>query len=393
MIGQRIGIKLADGTFYPILEEGKPAQKKLELTTAQDAQESVQVNLYRENSENDYEFIDTLLIDNIDSNKSGDATLSLIITLDENNRLSASISDDSKGINNTVSSSIVDLNKSFSSYSNNFDIDHINEESFPEIDFSSSESSDDDFNIDDINFDDLDLDRLSENEGKSSWDMLGTDIEIATNPSGLNDFSYLQHNNSKLKIVLIIVLVLAILGLVYFLFFKNSKSDVEKQETSQTVESVSAETKEKKETESLNEKSSSVTKETVSDIKTTSGEDKSLQNSAKEGNLPMEKVGESNDNQLNIKQDVIKEENHQEAMEDKIIVSKSSSMIVPDIPKKSEEAINQKSIKYVIKWGDTLWDISESYYKNPRLYMKIATANNIKNPDFIRAGTTIVIPF
>jgi hypothetical protein len=42
-----IGIKLADGSFYPVLEEGVPKTKKLTLTTARDNQEIVHVVLVR----------------------------------------------------------------------------------------------------------------------------------------------------------------------------------------------------------------------------------------------------------------------------------------------------------------------------------------------------------
>ncbi|HPB67042.1 MAG TPA: LysM peptidoglycan-binding domain-containing protein, partial [Spirochaetales bacterium] len=45
-----------------------------------------------------------------------------------------------------------------------------------------------------------------------------------------------------------------------------------------------------------------------------------------------------------------------------------------------------------IKWGDTLWDISIAYYRTPWLYMTIAKANKIKNPDLIISGTWIYIP-
>ena len=38
---------------------------------------------------------------------------------------------------------------------------------------------------------------------------------------------------------------------------------------------------------------------------------------------------------------------------------------------------------YRIKQGDTLWDISATYYRNPWLYPKLAKANSIKNPDLI----------
>ena len=49
-------------------------------------------------------------------------------------------------------------------------------------------------------------------------------------------------------------------------------------------------------------------------------------------------------------------------------------------------------ILYFTQPGDTLWDIAQSYYNNPWLYKRIATANNIKNPDHIVAGTILVIP-
>ena len=42
-----IGIKLADGTFYPLLEEGNPEKKTIDLTTVMDNQTKVQVDVYR----------------------------------------------------------------------------------------------------------------------------------------------------------------------------------------------------------------------------------------------------------------------------------------------------------------------------------------------------------
>jgi hypothetical protein len=47
---------------------------------------------------------------------------------------------------------------------------------------------------------------------------------------------------------------------------------------------------------------------------------------------------------------------------------------------------------YRIRWGDTLWDISEAFYRNPWLYPRIARFNNIRNPDLIISGRTIRIP-
>ncbi len=75
---------------------------------------------------------------------------------------------------------------------------------------------------------------------------------------------------------------------------------------------------------------------------------------------------------------------------DNVIVVVDSPVVVPSVPEKIVTAADEK--KYKVKWGDTLWDIAESYYKNPWMYKKIASVNNIKNPDFILSGTWIVLP-
>ena len=78
-----------------------------------------------------------------------------------------------------------------------------------------------------------------------------------------------------------------------------------------------------------------------------------------------------------------------DAKENEIVVAPAEE-IVPEVPKKP--APESKNITYKIKWGDTLWDISKTYYKNPWKYHKIAKFNGIKNPDHIISGTKIVIP-
>ena len=44
-----IGIKVADGSYYPVIEVDFRGTRKLVLTTAKDNQEKVQVDLYRGN--------------------------------------------------------------------------------------------------------------------------------------------------------------------------------------------------------------------------------------------------------------------------------------------------------------------------------------------------------
>ena len=49
-------------------------------------------------------------------------------------------------------------------------------------------------------------------------------------------------------------------------------------------------------------------------------------------------------------------------------------------------------VEYRIRWGDTLWDIADAFYRNPWLYTRIARHNNIRNPNHIISGTVIRIP-
>ncbi|HAW86261.1 MAG TPA: hypothetical protein DCX65_08265, partial [Spirochaetaceae bacterium] len=54
----------------------------------------------------------------------------------------------------------------------------------------------------------------------------------------------------------------------------------------------------------------------------------------------------------------------------------------------------EPGVWYRLRWGDTLWDLSNSYYRNPWQYMKIFRANPdiIVHPDRIIATTWIYIP-
>ena len=61
-------------------------------------------------------------------------------------------------------------------------------------------------------------------------------------------------------------------------------------------------------------------------------------------------------------------------------------------PTKNQTSVKKENIQYKIRWGDTLWDISDAYYRTPWKYSKIANYNRIRNPDYIISGTTIIIP-
>ena len=94
-----IGIKLADGSFYPVLEDNTPSEKKLELTTAHNNQTKVMVDLYRSAtcSMDDAEYVDSLQIENLTARPNGETDIKFSISLDEDNQLSARIVDPETG--------------------------------------------------------------------------------------------------------------------------------------------------------------------------------------------------------------------------------------------------------------------------------------------------------
>lgn len=114
MENYKIGIKLADGSFYPILEEGRPQVKTIELTTVRDDQTTVQLDLYRSLSDNmeDAEYVDTLLVENLLPRPKELPTLNLKIEIDSENVLSASIEDCESGEHSETKVSLVTLDSS-----------------------------------------------------------------------------------------------------------------------------------------------------------------------------------------------------------------------------------------------------------------------------------------
>jgi nucleoid-associated protein YgaU len=98
-MGKTIGIKLADGSFYPIIESGVAGSKKLDLTTVRDDQTEVHVDLFSANNPEMKwaDYIGTLQLGNLEPSPSGNVDISLLLSIDEEDTLSAEISDPQTG--------------------------------------------------------------------------------------------------------------------------------------------------------------------------------------------------------------------------------------------------------------------------------------------------------
>ena len=110
-VSTTIGIKIADRTYYPILEKGAPSKKRLVLTTVKDDQRSVQIDLY-ENEESEMStarYVGSMLIENINVAPKGEVEVDLVVGLDEGDTLSANAHEDSSGESQSLSVSLETL--------------------------------------------------------------------------------------------------------------------------------------------------------------------------------------------------------------------------------------------------------------------------------------------
>ncbi len=111
MSGNEIGIKLADGSFYPILEEDFNGRKKLVVTTARDNQDSVQIDLFRGSGEraDQASYIGSLMIENIHPAPKKEPEIDLQLGVDPEGNLEAIASDPLSGEKQSLSVSLPSL--------------------------------------------------------------------------------------------------------------------------------------------------------------------------------------------------------------------------------------------------------------------------------------------
>lgn len=446
-----IGIKLADGSFYPVLEDNTPSEKKLELTTAHNNQTKVMVDLYRSAtcSMDDAEYVDSLQIENLVARPNGEADIKFTISLDEDNQLSAKIVDsetgnesnttitlvsrtleerlvtDEYGINDSNSNkagavaagavaaggllaaaaamrekvkdeteveeepvvenvddgvpfgdeTLVEEAAVEESVSNEEILadetiidetfadealadDTITEDNsgLPDMDFDipddtteteTPEMPDDFFNTDDLDnteerqetMKDPTFDSVSPAAGGLNFDGL-YDEETERGTPAENGADEVKKKTKVPVIICIICAIICIIATLLILFIIPSKYNL-------------------------------ITKKHTKEAGTTVA----IEEPAPEAEPVPEPEPEP----------VVPE-----AKEDEIIIIEKAEEVVPAQPPVAEE--KPKNITYKIKWGDTLWDIADTYYKNPWKYKYIARYNGIKNPDYIISGTKIVIP-
>jgi len=305
-----IGLKLADGEFYPVLEDAVAARKRLVVTTVQDGQRSVQIDLYRgEGSRVDgSEYIGSLVIEGIPDMAKGEPDIRMDLGLADDGTLTAFAQEASTGASQSLKVSLKSLAE---------------EEKYEVPDFRFSGATP--------------LTEAYADEDFEGTDSLPSQEDSAQLLAGVRDESESAgeekpRSRTALFIVIAIVAVaaLAVLG---FLFLKPGSRSAQVQEPVATAAPEPAPTPAPAEAPAP---------------------------------TPAETAPPA-----------------------------PAAQAAPEpapAPAASEAPEKQPGVNYKIKWGDTLWELSYAFYRNPWYFGKIALANKIRNPDKIIAGRTIWIP-
>ena len=76
------------------------------------------------------------------------------------------------------------------------------------------------------------------------------------------------------------------------------------------------------------------------------------------------------------------------------ITQTSSTQFNPSLQVQEDKNANKDNTQkiYIVKPGDSLWSISENFYKSGYNWVDIAKTNNLENPEVIFAGNKLIVP-
>ncbi|MDR3139144.1 MAG: LysM peptidoglycan-binding domain-containing protein [Treponema sp.] len=317
-----IGIKIANGEFYPILEENSKTKKRLILTTVHDNQQSVQIDLYKSSAKTmtDAMYIGSLVVENIKNKTKGEPSVEMVISSDEKGEITA----DAIDLDNSARGEHYSLNVSLRS----FDED-TREYDLPDFELGSHDDSP---------------------------------------PQGLYEKASAKKKEKPrhslwLFIILAGLLIIFLCLALWFFLFRGKNTG-----KSSAVPAAPAER--------------AVPAEDPASPPVQSPPPAALvpaEPAAPAASPPVIQAPPAPAPAVTAQQPPAR--------------TYTRNRPAPPVASfKVPARIPREGVPYTIRWGDTLWDISEAFYRNPWLYPRIARFNNIRNPDRIISGATIRIP-
>ena len=323
-----IGIKIANGDFYPIIEENSPRKKRLVLTTAHDDQENVQIDLFRSLSKSmlDAQYIGSLVVESMRKRPRGEPSIEMIISCDGEGNITADAYDldiAADGEHHTLNVSLKTIDEAGQ------------KDGPPDFDFRSDRPN--------ALYSRTDEDK--EEARKFPWLIMG----LAT------------------------VFVVIVIALLWFLFNTNGhiRHIHERSQLSQSgqPEPVPAPAVPQPQPAAPQPQAAPATPQPAA---------------------PQPQAAQPLPAPPPAPPPVIQAPSAPPAPRPQAAQRKRPP--APVLSYKVPAVIPKNGVVYQIQWGDTLWDISAAFYRNPWLYPRIARYNNIKNPDLIISGFNVRIP-
>jgi len=299
-----IGIKIANGDFYPIIEENSPVKKRLVLTTVHDKQSNVQIDLFRSISKSmlDAQYIGSLIVETSRAKQKGEPSIEMLISADRDGNINAEAYDLDAGPDGKRHT----LNVSLQNIDSLDDIDNPPDFAFNSQSYNYSEKN-------------------TVHDRKFPWFIL---------------------------VISVLFVALAIAALWYF--FLGGSDVFSTAEARPRNEYSAPQPPAREETQPIREPA------------------------------PLPPLPTF------------------EPAPEPVVIKAPASPAAPSAVKrvrppapvlsyKVPAVIPKNGVVYQIQWGDTLWDISAAFYRNPWLYPRIARDNRIRNPDLIIAGSNLRI--
>jgi hypothetical protein len=325
-----IGIKIANGSFFPIMEESRQARKRLVLTTVKDNQKSVQIDLYRGEGEQmfDPSYIGSMVIDDIGPAPEKGPNIELIMDVDDQGNLNAEAGEEQSGQRQDLSVRLTDLPLDQAYDEPDFELDDGDE--IGALDFDSEEPASAESG----------LERASENASERAGESHADDIY--SGKELLADEEKQEGREIRpLLLITFVALALIVIFLIAFLLFRTSDAPP---------------------VPPLVARDNAVSVEGASDaapVTTAANSDAARgKNKAPPSNESGEEGGATDG-------------------------KKAASSIAGD---------SGEGVWYHVQPGDTLWHISIAFYRTPWLYQYLARINKIQDPDLIFAHSQIYIP-
>lgn len=331
MTKNKIGLKLANGEFYPVLEEGAIARKRLVVTTVQDGQRSVQIDLYRGTPPRTEAagYVGSLVIENIPLAPRGEPDIRLDLGLDADGTLSAFAENTASGERQSLKVSLESLAE---------------EEKYEIPDFEFEEETPDELPAETDSYREEEAAARASSPRAATF---GAETRRREPTPGAEEAEVGEKPRRKglfvaLVVVAAIVVALGLAFLVYRLSMTSRGAAVIAEEPAAAPAKTAP----------------------VAPAPATPPPAAAAVATPAPASTPAPTPAPA--------------------------TPKPTPAATPTPG--AQPAAKEPGVNYKLRWGDTLWDLAYAYYRNPWLYPKIAKANKIKDPDYIIAGRTIFIP-